>query len=61
MKETLRQRIELMKLGIEKRIEQLRIYQEEYIQEKYWEDAMKCDIKINTLLVVLENLEEVLK
>ena len=61
MKETLRQNIERMKVDMTSRIEQLHKNIEEYKQTGDYENAMKCDLKRNTLLVVLERLNEALK
>jgi len=43
------------------RIEQLSKNIEVYKQAEDFENAMKCDIKRNTLLVTLERLDEALK
>lgn len=61
MKETLRENIERMRMDMVNRIEQLYNHIEEYKKSEDFENAMKCDIKRSTLLVVLGRLDEALK
>lgn len=61
MKETLRENIERMRMDMVNRIEQLYKHIEEYKKAEDFENAMKCDIKRSTLLVVLGRLDEALK
>jgi hypothetical protein len=61
MKETLRENIERMRMDMVNQIEQLYKHIEEYKQAEDFENAMKCDIKRNALLVVLGRLDEALK
>jgi len=61
MKETLRERIEKMRMDIVNRIEQLYNHIEEYKKVDDFDNAMKCDIKRSTLLVVLARLDQALK
>jgi len=61
MKETLRENIERMRMDMVNRIEQLYNHVAEYKQAEDFENAMKCDIKRQQLIMVLGRLDEALK
>lgn len=61
MKTSLRERIERMRMDMVNRIEQLHKHIEEYKSVDDFQNAMKCDIKVSQLIIVLEGLEEALK
>ena len=61
MKETLREKIERMRLDMVNQIEQLYNHVAEYKATDDYENAMKCDIKRRQLIMVLGSLDEALK
>jgi hypothetical protein len=61
MKETLRENIERMRMDMVNRIEQLYNHVAEYKTAEDFENAMKCDIKRQQLIMVLGRLDEALK
>ena len=61
MKETLRERMENMLCRITGRTEMLKRSIKGYIAEEDYENAMKCDIKYQTLRLVEEDLRNQLQ
>ena len=61
MKETLREKIERRRMDMVNRIEQLYNHVAEYKAAEDFENAMKCDIKRQQLIMVLGRLDEALK
>lgn len=61
MKETLRGRMENMLCRITGRAEMLERSIKQYLEEKDYENAMKCDIKLQTLILVEEDLRKQLQ
>jgi len=60
VKETLRENIERMRMDMISRIEQLYTSIAEYKQAEDFENAMKCNIKRQQLIMVLGRLDEAL-
>jgi len=61
MKKTLRQNIERIQTDLIDRIEQLKKHIEEYKQENNFESAMKCDIRLKQLEIILKRINEALE
>lgn len=61
MKETLRERIEQMRMRLVNRIEMLDKHIEEYKEANNYEKAMINDIKRSQLLLILGELDKALK
>jgi len=61
MKETLREAIERMRRDMDARIKQLYTHVAEYKATEDFENAMKCDIKRQQLIMVLTRLDEALE
>ena len=61
MNSTLKGNIERIRIDMINRIDQLHKNIKEYKRDEDFEHAMKCDIKMKQLTMVLERLDEALK
>ena len=59
MKKTLKENLLIEIARIDSRVEQLRIYIQEYKAENNYEEAMKCDIKWRQLKMVSQSLKKI--
>ena len=59
MKKTLKENLLTEIARIDSRVEQLRVYIQEYKAENNYEEAMKCDIKWRQLKMVSQSLKKI--
>ena len=59
MKKTLKENLLIEIARIDSRVEQLRIYIQEYKAENNYEEAVKCDIKWRQLKMVSQSLKKI--
>ena len=59
MKKTLKENLLIEIARIDSRVEQLRVYIQEYKAENNYEGAMKCDIKWRQLKMVSQSLKKI--